>query len=157
MSATWVGSGYVITATINATINVTFFQLNVVGFTNPATTTKTSSFQVETQNSAGTKLDSKTSGITLTATVGALTCNYFRILYNLAYSASTSSDVVGAINTATFNFTLTHAISSGGYLSIEFPKWNPNATSGTIYSMIQGTYSWANVLVRLIKDFDHTV
>lgn len=67
----------------------------------------------------------------MTATVGSLT----------AASMTPASDVVGAINTVTFSITLNHAITSGGTIQISFPKWNPNAPSGSIYSMIQGTYA----------------
>jgi hypothetical protein len=52
-----------------------------------------------------------------------------------------ASDVVAVINTATFRITLTHAISIGGSITVKFPKWNPNAATGSIFSMIQGTYT----------------
>ena len=109
--------------------------MNIQGFTNPATTTSTSSFTVETQDSTGAALDSRTTGITLTATVGTLT----------AASMTSESDVVGEITTVTFNITLAHDIPTGGGISISFPKWNPDATSGTIFSMIQGTYACTGV------------
>jgi hypothetical protein len=52
-----------------------------------------------------------------------------------------SSDIVAAINTATFEITLTHDISIGGSITVEFPKWNPSAATGSIFSMIQGTFT----------------
>ena len=109
--------------------------MNIQGFTNPATTTSTSSFTVETQDNTGAALDSRTTGITLTATVGTLT----------AATMTPESDVVGEITTVTFSITLAHDIPTGGSISISFPKWNPDATSGTIFSMIQGTYACTGV------------
>jgi hypothetical protein len=52
-----------------------------------------------------------------------------------------ASDVVAVINTATFEITLAHDISIGGSITVEFPKWNPNAATGSIFSMIQGAFT----------------
>lgn len=54
---------------------------------------------------------------------------------------TSASSVVAAITTATFQITLAHEISAGGSITVSFPKWNPNASTGSIFSMIQGTYT----------------
>lgn len=70
---TWSGSGSTITAVLGSAVNALLIQINISGFTNPPTTTTTSSFIIQTTDSSGNTLDSKSSGITLTATVGSLT------------------------------------------------------------------------------------
>ena len=70
---TCTGSGQVITAVVGSALNVILIQLNIPGFTNPPTTATTASFIVSTTNAADVVLDDKTTGVTLTATVGALT------------------------------------------------------------------------------------
>jgi len=47
---------------------------------------------------------------------------------------------VGEITISTFQITLKHEIPLGGSIKVNFPKWNPNAAIGSIFSMIQGTY-----------------
>ena len=127
-------------------MNALLIQINVNGFTNPPTTATTTSFIVQTTDASGNVLDSKSSGITLTATVGSFSGIYL-ILFLVASSMTPASDIVGAINTVTFSITLNHPITSGGSIQVSFPKWNPNASSGNVFSMIQGTYAWTEITV----------
>lgn len=54
---------------------------------------------------------------------------------------ASESDVVGDITTVTFVITLEHEVPVNGWFSLSFPEWNPDATSGSVFSMIQGTYT----------------
>ena len=67
----------------------------------------------------------------MTATAGALT----------AATLSTSDQKVGSTNTLTVNITTTNPVTSGGTIEVEMPKWNPNASTSDILSMIQGSYT----------------
>jgi hypothetical protein len=57
---------------VGSELNVALIQLNIPGFTNPATTATTSTFIIYTYDASDNVLDERTSGVTLTATVGAL-------------------------------------------------------------------------------------
>ena len=88
-------------------------------------------------------LDSKTSGILLTATAGTLT----------SAALSPSDSTVAASNTVTFSITTKHAVTKGGSLQIAIPKWNPNALVAiNIKPMIQGSYVCA-----AIQNLDNTI
>ena len=67
----------------------------------------------------------------MTATAGTLT----------AATLSTSDQKVGSTNTLTVNITTTNPVTSGGTIEVEMPKWNPNASTSDILSMIQGSYT----------------
>ncbi|CAI2380785.1 unnamed protein product [Moneuplotes crassus] len=139
-----------IVAVVGSSLSVILLQLNIPGFTNPPTTSPTDSFIVYTTDASDNILDQKTSGASLTATVGALT----------ASSITPASDVVGEITTANFQITLAHEVPAGGTIRVNFPKWNPNAASGSIFSMIQGTYictSLQNLDSGLICDFSNDI
>lgn len=58
----------------------------------------------------------------------------------IAATITPLSDVVGEITNSTFEITLNHEISQDGSIEVNFPKWNPNAAIGSIFSVIQGTY-----------------
>ena len=75
MAVTCTASGQEIVAVVGSELNVILLQLNINGFTNPATTATTSSFSIYTTDASDVVLDQKTSGVTMTATVGALSGN----------------------------------------------------------------------------------
>lgn len=121
-----------ITATLASNLGAgVFFQINIPSFTNPDSTLTTSTFEFRTYNAAGTVLDSRTTGIVLTATAGSLA----------SATMTPTSLVVAASNTVNFNITTTHKITKGGSIQVKMPKWNPNAlVSANILPMIQGSY-----------------
>lgn len=125
--------GNVITATLGSTsLPASFFQINIASVVNPPSTTTTTTFQLQTQNSSGTALDSQTANIFLTATAGSLSTT----------SLTPSSLVVGATTTLTVSMTASNKVLAGGKVKVSFPKWNSQATvSSEILSMINTGFS----------------
>lgn len=125
--------GNVITATLSTTaLPNSFFQLNIASVVNPPSTTLTSSFQLQTQDSSGNLLDSQTSNIFLSATAGTLAST----------TLTPTSQVVGATTTLTVSITTAHTVLANGKIKVTFPKWNSQATiSSDILSMIETGFS----------------
>jgi hypothetical protein len=82
ISVTCTASGSEIVAVVGSSLNVILIQLNIPGFINPPTTAVTSSFTIYTTSASDVVLDEKTSGVTMTATVGSLTGKYTYLIPN---------------------------------------------------------------------------
>lgn len=130
--ATCANVGNVVTATLSTTaLPNSFFQLNIASVVNPPSTTTTSSFQLQTQDSSGNTLDSQTSNIFLSATAGTLAST----------TLTPASQVVGATTTLTVSLTTTNTVLANGKIKVTFPKWNSQATiSANILSMIESGF-----------------
>lgn len=126
-------TGNIITVTLGTTaLPASFFQLNILYVVNPPSTTTTTTFTFQTQNSAGTLLDSQSSNIFLTATAGTLGSS----------TLTPASQVVGANTTLTVSFVISNKVLASGKIKMTFPKWNSQATvSSEVLSMLNTGYT----------------
>lgn len=98
---------------ISAASNIQFI---VSGVVNPQLSSSLTSFQLYTQTSEGTIVDSRTSSSTMTYTAKKLS----------EVIITPTSNVNGDYTTWTISTTLTYTVLSGGFISLTFPNWNVN-------------------------------
>mgnify|MGYP007016668624 FL=1 len=107
---------------------VTFINFNLQSINNPTLTSKTALFTFVIKSSMGTVLDTLIdSTFYFQATAGILA----------SCQITSSSDVVGALSTATVTFKTDNKVPQGGYVQLVVPKWNPdNPVTSDIVSMV---------------------
>jgi hypothetical protein len=119
---------------------------------NPPSTTTTTTFAFQTQNAAGTIIDSQSSNIFVTSTVGSISSS----------TLTPASLVVGANTTLTVLLRVSNIVLANGKIKMTFPKWNSQApVSSDILPMIYTGFTVTAITnlvqTNLVADFTSDV